>query len=648
MSNQRRHPEPAIGHCHSERSEEIPVFRFCCCSFLLSSPRHPRAPSSPPANPSTRSPSSSSPSLPSASTARPAISPRRTSSRSTSSPRPPRATSRPTSSPPTLPPACRPCATTSSAFPAKKTASSSWPATTRPTTRSRTSPSWAPTTGPAPPRCSSRSASTSARTHPRATPSGWSSTTAKRPSAPGTTSARLYGTRISPPSGSPTAPPSRIKALLVADMIGDRDLNILEETQLHPLAPRPPPPGRRRHPPLRQRLQDPGIARRTTTCPSSARHSLARRHRRRLRPAHRLHSRRLPPHRPGHHRQDQPAVPANLRRPLPRIHPPHQPALTRRPRFIDWHAIASIRAPHAPISLLDRLPPRPPAPACHRADLRSPPVRLGRYSAPHRPRRHPLWIAAALAFAVFLHHAWPRRLHPVPRRLRARRVALHRQPLRLPSPLPPLPDRPRPPAQSPLLGSRRRHPHARPLHRRRHHPARPLRADHLRLRRHPARRRHPPALPRRAQPSPPTAPLDRLAHTPPPRQPAPGPLPRPRKRPPHRDHPAARPHRHRARRHRLRARLHPRRALHHAPPLPRLHLQHHGRHGPALALFPLIGALTRLRFLHYGLAAVLAFAALKMLASRWIEIGPLAPDVILALLAITLAASLCAPRATTR
>ena len=65
--------------------------------------------------------------------------------------------------------------------------------------------------------------------------------------------------------------------------------------------------------------------------------------------------------------------------------------------------------------------------------------------------------------------------------------------------------------------------------------------------------------------------------------------------------------------------------------------------------FLLIGALSRLRFLHYGLATVLAFAAFKMLAAHWIEIGPLASlSVILALLALTLAASLCAPRATTR
>ena len=54
--------------------------------------------------------------------------------------------------------------------------------------------------------------------------------------------------------------------------------------------------------------------------------------------------------------------------------------------------------------------------------------------------------------------------------------------------------------------------------------------------------------------------------------------------------------------------------------------------------------LTRLRFLHYGLAAVLAFAAIKMLASRWIEIGPVASLlVILGLLALTVSASLYAP-----
>jgi tellurite resistance protein TerC len=60
--------------------------------------------------------------------------------------------------------------------------------------------------------------------------------------------------------------------------------------------------------------------------------------------------------------------------------------------------------------------------------------------------------------------------------------------------------------------------------------------------------------------------------------------------------------------------------------------------------FLLIGMLTRLRFLHYGLASVLAFAAAKMLASRWIEISPsLSLAIILSILAITIAASLLAP-----
>jgi len=61
--------------------------------------------------------------------------------------------------------------------------------------------------------------------------------------------------------------------------------------------------------------------------------------------------------------------------------------------------------------------------------------------------------------------------------------------------------------------------------------------------------------------------------------------------------------------------------------------------------FLLIGMLTRLRFLHYGLAAVLGFAAVKMLTVRWIAIGPVTSlAIILALLAITVVASLAAPR----
>jgi tellurite resistance protein TerC len=55
--------------------------------------------------------------------------------------------------------------------------------------------------------------------------------------------------------------------------------------------------------------------------------------------------------------------------------------------------------------------------------------------------------------------------------------------------------------------------------------------------------------------------------------------------------------------------------------------------------------LSRLRFLHFGLAIILAFAALKMLAADWIEIGPLTSLAVIAtLLALTIAASLLAPK----
>ncbi len=60
--------------------------------------------------------------------------------------------------------------------------------------------------------------------------------------------------------------------------------------------------------------------------------------------------------------------------------------------------------------------------------------------------------------------------------------------------------------------------------------------------------------------------------------------------------------------------------------------------------FLLIAMLTRIRFLHYGLAAVLGFAAIKMLASRWFEVGPLASlIVIVSLLTVTVCASLWLP-----
>jgi tellurite resistance protein TerC len=57
--------------------------------------------------------------------------------------------------------------------------------------------------------------------------------------------------------------------------------------------------------------------------------------------------------------------------------------------------------------------------------------------------------------------------------------------------------------------------------------------------------------------------------------------------------------------------------------------------------FLLAHLLTKLRFLHYGLAAVLAFAALKMLAAHWLDIGPLGSlAAVLVILGITIALSL--------
>ncbi len=60
--------------------------------------------------------------------------------------------------------------------------------------------------------------------------------------------------------------------------------------------------------------------------------------------------------------------------------------------------------------------------------------------------------------------------------------------------------------------------------------------------------------------------------------------------------------------------------------------------------FLLIGMLARLRFLHFGLAAVLGFAAVKMLAAHWVELGPLVSlAVILGLLGLTTVLSLAFP-----
>ncbi|MEO7029120.1 MAG: TerC/Alx family metal homeostasis membrane protein [Acidobacteriaceae bacterium] len=60
------------------------------------------------------------------------------------------------------------------------------------------------------------------------------------------------------------------------------------------------------------------------------------------------------------------------------------------------------------------------------------------------------------------------------------------------------------------------------------------------------------------------------------------------------------------------------------------------------SLYVLLAAmLATLRFLHFGLAAVLAFAALKMLAADWIEVGPLVSLAVIAgVLGITIAISL--------
>jgi tellurite resistance protein TerC len=63
--------------------------------------------------------------------------------------------------------------------------------------------------------------------------------------------------------------------------------------------------------------------------------------------------------------------------------------------------------------------------------------------------------------------------------------------------------------------------------------------------------------------------------------------------------------------------------------------------------FLLAHLLKQLRFLHYGLAAVLAFAALKMLSAHWIEIGPITSlATIVGVLAVTILLSLAFPKAT--
>jgi tellurite resistance protein TerC len=61
--------------------------------------------------------------------------------------------------------------------------------------------------------------------------------------------------------------------------------------------------------------------------------------------------------------------------------------------------------------------------------------------------------------------------------------------------------------------------------------------------------------------------------------------------------------------------------------------------------FLLAHLLTKLRYLHYGLAAVLAFAAAKMLAAHWYEISPIVSlAVVLVMLGITVGVSLLTKR----
>jgi len=61
--------------------------------------------------------------------------------------------------------------------------------------------------------------------------------------------------------------------------------------------------------------------------------------------------------------------------------------------------------------------------------------------------------------------------------------------------------------------------------------------------------------------------------------------------------------------------------------------------------FLLAHMLRKLYLLHFGLAAILAFASIRMLAAKWIEVGPLASlAVILAILAITILASVYIPK----
>jgi tellurite resistance protein TerC len=66
------------------------------------------------------------------------------------------------------------------------------------------------------------------------------------------------------------------------------------------------------------------------------------------------------------------------------------------------------------------------------------------------------------------------------------------------------------------------------------------------------------------------------------------------------------------------------------------------------SLYVLLAAgLAKLQYLHYGLAAVLGFAAVKMLLADWVEIGPgVSLAVIAGLMAVTVGVSMVAGRKT--
>jgi tellurite resistance protein TerC len=68
------------------------------------------------------------------------------------------------------------------------------------------------------------------------------------------------------------------------------------------------------------------------------------------------------------------------------------------------------------------------------------------------------------------------------------------------------------------------------------------------------------------------------------------------------------------------------------------------------SLYVLLAAgLAKLRFLHFGLAAVLGFAAVKMLLADWVEIGPgVSLAVIAGMMAVTVGVSMVAGRKTAK